>query len=167
MSLRERFWAKVDRNGPIHPVLGTRCWLWTAGRYPNGYGSVVLPREEGRQRRALAHRFAFEDGVGPIEDGLLVLHRCDIKPCVNYEDHLFLGTQAENLADCVAKGRHVSPVQEWKTRCPYGHEYTIANTYWKPGSRPGLWKRDCRTCRTRRNTVSNAARRAIRLTVGH
>lgn len=41
-TLAERFWEKVNQDGPVHPVLGTRCWLWTATRDAWGYGQIGL-----------------------------------------------------------------------------------------------------------------------------
>lgn len=52
-----------------------------------------------------AHRFAWELHFGPIPPGQQVLHRCDLRACVN-PDHLFLGTQGDNVRDCVNKGRY-------------------------------------------------------------
>jgi hypothetical protein len=94
-----RFWKYVDKNGPVHPVLGTACWDWTGGRDPDGYGITTIQR---RSRRV--PRVACELADGPVPDGLQVLHRCD-RPCCLRRDHLFLGTHAENHADKAAKGR--------------------------------------------------------------
>lgn len=76
------------------------CWLWTAACFGNGYGAFrTPPGEEGR-----AHRWAYAYFVGPIPEGLHVLHRCDIRRCVN-PDHLWVGTDADNQADMTQKGR--------------------------------------------------------------
>lgn len=74
----------------------------------NGYGMIY---EGGKgSRPILMHRLSWEHHVGPIPKGLLVLHRCDNPPCFN-PNHLFLGTQADNMADMDAKGRrHKGPV---------------------------------------------------------
>ena len=105
-SAIDRFWAKVDKNGPIHPVLGTRCWLWTGATLeePFDYGVLSVGRRSTR-----AHRFAWKTFVGPIPFGLWVLHHCDNPPCVNYERHLFLGTPQDNVDDMETKGRRVNP----------------------------------------------------------
>lgn len=91
----DRFWEKVSRaNDP------QGCWLWTGARSHNGYGFFKLIGD----RQVKAHRWAYEQFVGPVPHGLWVLHHCDIRHCVNPE-HLFLGTQKINIADMMAKGR--------------------------------------------------------------
>lgn len=74
------------------------CWIWTAG-HTAGYGSFRKDR-----KHIYAHRAMWELWYGPIPVGMFVLHRCDNPPCVR-PDHLFLGTQKDNLADCATKGR--------------------------------------------------------------
>jgi hypothetical protein len=98
MTLRERFDAKWVED----PETG--CWVWSAALRGKGrYGTI---RVRGRHERA--HRVSWLLHRGPIPDGLFVLHDCDNPPCVN-PDHLFLGTQADNIADCVHKGRFKVP----------------------------------------------------------
>jgi hypothetical protein len=97
-----RFWAKVNKNGPVPlhvPELG-QCWEWTAYRGKFGYGEVGRSRP---RRVELAHRVAWEFANGPAGE-MCVLHKCDHPPCVR-ASHLFLGTRTENMADKIRKGR--------------------------------------------------------------
>lgn len=65
-----------------------------------------------------AHRLAWIEAHGPIPDGLYVLHHCDNRPCCNPfgTRHLFLGTNLDNMADMVAKGRHSHRTTHWKSK---------------------------------------------------
>ena len=87
------FWSHVDKAGP------STCWLWTLGHSPKGYG---LFWRNGRMERT--HRVSWELANGTIPHGMCVLHSCDVRSCVNPE-HLFLGTNTDNVADMVSKGR--------------------------------------------------------------
>ena len=80
----------------------TECWLWVGSVGPQGYGAFWDSKQNRRYR---AHRAAWELYVGPIPDDICVLHKCDVRHCVN-PDHLFLGDRADNFADMWAKGRY-------------------------------------------------------------
>ena len=96
-----RFWLKVDKvNGPVHPTLG-RCWIWTAGG--QRYGHYNVGRRPNRQHWQ-AHRYAYFLENGALTGVQVVRHRCDVTFCVR-PDHLMTGTQIDNVADMVARGR--------------------------------------------------------------
>lgn len=88
----ERFWSKVDDSGD--------CWMWTAATRRTGYGAIKI---DGKVFDA--HRVSYELTYGLIPNGMRVLHKCDHRLCVRPE-HLFLGTQRDNVLDAINKGRH-------------------------------------------------------------
>lgn len=75
------------------------CWLWTAALDRHGYGQFWWNGSHWR-----AHRAAYVMWRGPIPAGLLVLHSCDVRACVN-PDHLAVGSTQDNVDDRNAKGR--------------------------------------------------------------
>jgi len=87
-----RFWDKVDRSGD--------CWVWMASKRGHGYGGFLTPE----RKPTTAHRFSWFLHNGPIPSGMCVLHKCDNRLCVK-PDHLFLGTQLDNIRDRDEKGR--------------------------------------------------------------
>ncbi len=93
MTFEERFMASIQ----FEQMSG--CWLWERAMFRDGYGKVDY---EGKQARAT--RASYMHFVGPIPDGHFVLHKCDTPLCVR-PDHLFTGTQKQNIADMFAKGR--------------------------------------------------------------
>jgi hypothetical protein len=92
-----RFWSKVNKDGPTQPHMDSCCWEWLG--HINRYGRFGL---DGTMK--LAHRVAYEWTHGAIDSGQVVCHRCDNGACVR-PDHLALGSQRDNMSDCVEKGR--------------------------------------------------------------
>lgn len=127
----ERFESKVS------PEPNSGCWLWTGALMPSGYAKFHHNRNFG-----LAHRWAYQHFVGPIDDGLEIDHKCKVRCCVN-PDHLEAVDHRENLrrAFGFGSGQH-------KTHCVHGHEYTTANTYINPKGQRG-----CRKCISKRSAA--------------
>lgn len=89
--------GRLEKHYIPEPMSG--CWLWIGMAATGGYG---LLKYEGRRLRA--HAVSYEIHNGPIPVGLYVCHRCDVPSCVN-PDHLFVGTQGDNMRDAKIKGR--------------------------------------------------------------
>lgn len=92
-AMRGRFWAKVEKS--------RGCWRWTAATW-DGYGLFDTGLVLGTRK---AHRVSWTIHNGSIPRGKQVLHACDVRHCVR-PDHLFIGTNADNCRDKIAKGRH-------------------------------------------------------------
>ena len=102
---QERFFSKVDKAGPLHPVLGTRCWIWTGAARRQNLPKGGKPGFFNFNKRVQsAHRVAWQLAYGPIPEGMCVCHKCDNPSCVR-SGHLFIGTQLDNIRDMVGKGR--------------------------------------------------------------
>ncbi len=98
--LEELFWSHVFKT--------ESCWLWNNGKFKARYGTFRISNGVS----VLAHRFSWELNKGPIPDGMKVLHNCpggDNTACVN-PDHLWIGTQQENISDMWKKGRQGSTI---------------------------------------------------------
>lgn len=91
-STDDRFWAKVNKTDG--------CWLWTACTNWAGYGKFY----DGNSLTA-AHRYSYLLHNGQISDGQFVLHHCDTPACVR-PDHLFIGSQQDNITDMMQKKRN-------------------------------------------------------------
>lgn len=99
----KRFWSRVERGG------AGDCWIWLGPINRSGYGLFGLWSNADRGKVKTAHRYAYELTHGEIprgsgKHGTVIAHKCDVRRCVN-PAHLFACTQAENLRDCLDKGR--------------------------------------------------------------
>ncbi len=151
-SLIERFWAKVDKNGPIpeyRPDLGP-CWIWTAARTKHGYGQIGSGGKRGKI--LYAHRVSYELHVGelPKDRSHHLDHLCRVTSCVN-PAHLEYVTCSENVLRGVLPER-LRQRYAAMTHCVNDHEWTPENTYF----RPGTTLRCCRTCNVQRQQAYEA-----------
>lgn len=89
----DRFWEKVNK-------LDTGCWEWLGRKSPKGYGVFKVDNIN-----TPTHRFSYMIHFGDIPKGTYICHKCDNRSCVN-PNHLFLGTQFDNMQDMVRKGRN-------------------------------------------------------------
>lgn len=92
-DIRDRFEDKYI------PEPNSGCWLWLDHIGKARYGFISW---KGKKHKA--HRMSYQIYIGPIPPGMLICHKCDNPSCVN-PDHLFLGTQTDNMRDMVRKGR--------------------------------------------------------------
>lgn len=136
------FWQQVERTHEWG------CWLWHGPSNHQGYGLW--------KNRHLAHREAWKRERGPIGPGLLALHICDQKPCVNPR-HLYLGTHVENGIDASVRG-HLPDNR--KQYCPKGHAKEGDNLLTVRSK--GRLERRCRQCETKRKVDARRAARWAR-----
>jgi len=131
----------------IIPEPNSGCLLWEGATNSAGYGQIT--RRRSNPRSLFVHRLAWEEAHGPVPDGMLVCHHCDVRACCN-PAHMFLGTPRDNMQDKMRKGR---AVWRFETHCKRGHEFTSENTY--------VWgkTRICRACRRLRDKARRPERK--------
>lgn len=127
--LPQRFWSKIsqDEHG---------CWIWTANKN-KGYGRFRISNPRSVVQ---AHRYSYEQLVGPIPDGLDLDHMCRVPACCN-PAHLEAVTRRTNLL----RGETLPASQTTRTHCPKGHPYSGENLAIKNGTR------QCRECTRERD----------------
>ena len=130
-----RFWSKVNKNGPVHPTLGTPCWSWTSTIDRDGYGRSNSKVRFGTR---MAHRISWMLSNGPIPNGLTIDHLCRVRNCVN-PMHLEPTTNRENSLRGIGPGA----INARKTHCIHGHELPEARISC------GRIKRRCLECNRR------------------
>ncbi len=138
--------AALDVRLTRNLVIDGACWRWTGEKRTGGYGYIEVA---GKAMRV--HRVAYEVLVGPIPKGLVVMHSCDQRDCIN-PAHLSLGTIADNNRDMRRKGRASNPPKQVshgptgarQTYCIHGHELPP----YEPGKR-----RRCKTCNNEQQQI--------------
>lgn len=143
-----RFWSKVDKNGPIpahRPELGP-CWMWTAGRSGNGYGTFHPCHGE----TCNAHEISYRLAKGDVQEGFERDHLCRIRHCVN-PNHIEAVTSQVN----VLRGSGITAAHARKTHCVAGHPMVPGNLY---ADHRGIGRGRCAECTRARNRESHARR---------
>jgi hypothetical protein len=102
----EKLHARIAAN--VFEAEGSDCWIWTGALTHKGYGHLSV-----NGKMTYAHRASYTLCIGPIPEGLFVLHKrhCTSRACCNPE-HLYVGTEQDNADDRMALGRHVAPKGE-------------------------------------------------------
>lgn len=136
---RARFWSHVKQGKGY-------CWEWQHVKNHDGYGvfscaGIGIKRSNGHQ----AHRLSWAIMRGLPPPGKMVLHKCHNRACVN-PDHLYIGTQADNMADMAKAGRSF---HKNKTTCKRGHAFVPETTY-RYTDPNGIVHRICRICQRER-----------------
>ena len=111
--LKERFWGKLPPESKRDPL---KCWEWKGGRFNTGYGAIGAGRRH--DGTLYAHRVAWElANDQKIPEGMCVLHHCDNRACCNHH-HLYIGTNADNVCDRIARGRTACGEDHYRSKVP-------------------------------------------------
>ena len=150
-SLENRFWSKVDKNGPVsdyRPDLG-KCWIWTASVNAKGYGIMGV-----NIGSTMVHRISWSIHGYDIQKGEQIDHLCRVRCCVN-PNHL------EVVSPKVNSNRGYGPTAKnaRKTHCPKGHPYSGENLYLYVGGKH-KGNRQCRICGRERQREYQKRKRA-------
>ena len=147
---RDRGKVKIpvaDRLARKLVIMDTGCIEWTGSKNDKGYGTFY----DGLGSSVMAHRWSYENLVGPIPAGRYLDHLCRNRACVN-PSHPEPVTQRENLL----RGSTIPAANATKTHCPSGHPYSGGNLYTPPGTNSRL----CRACAYARNRSVRLSKKA-------
>jgi hypothetical protein len=156
--LARRLWARVWVDHE------TGCWIWTGTINARGYGVISDgPFPDRRATSYAVHRLAYELLVGPVPDGLVVHHKCEVKRCVKASAdeygpaHTEPTTQGENirLGGPIAKNRR-------PTHCPQGHPYDEENTIVRISNGSRMCRQCVRDRSRRRKLLASAPQSGLR-----
>lgn len=136
-TFAERFWRKVQKT--------KTCWEWIGYRDRDGYGRVCSRR---------ANKVSWEMHNGPIPDGMFVLHHCDNPPCVR-PDHLFLGTNRDNVDDMMRKNRQLCGAKSGRSKLSDEQVKTIRQRFTNGSASVALLAREFAVCTA---TIYNVVR---------
>jgi hypothetical protein len=114
-NVSERFWEKVKKSD------SGNCWEWIGAFSTSGYGHIIWDK-----KHIDAHRLSYILNIGNIPTGMMILHSCNNKRCVNPE-HLRLGTQAENMADFLKTRKLLSADEKKKKNYLRNQKYYYEN----------------------------------------
>lgn len=128
-TTEQRFWEKIDKNGPTMAHMTTPCWKWLAYINHDGYGNFSFSGRMGG-----SHRFSYQLHIGPIPEGMEVRHTCHNPACSN-PDHLQLGTHIDNMKDLALSGRRKG--FRVKYRRPLKHKPTLKERFWNKVNKDG------------------------------
>ena len=112
----ERFWNKVEKRGE------DECWLWHGNIDHEGYGNLGVSFPKNTSIKA--HRLSYYLHYGEIDSKKVIMHKCDFPQCTN-PNHLIMGTQKENVDDCITKGRRALQDKENNNRRILNEEKVI------------------------------------------
>lgn len=134
------------------PEPNTGCWLWDGAVSTSGYGSMWA---SGRTRTA--SRVSYEEFVGPIPNGQQVLHKCDVRSCVN-PDHLFIGSHNDNMRDKVLKGRGNYARGDQSGRRKHPDRYPVGDAHYSRTNPERMARGDRHRSRTSPHTLARGER---------
>ncbi len=137
----------INRFNQKYVVLENGCWEWTDFVGSRGYGRFSF-----LGKRLPAHRWAFQFFKHVLPDKIFVCHSCDNRKCVN-PDHLWAGTQKENIHDMIRKGRANHQITPPITHCKRGHEFAVVGFYLNGTMR------HCKACQKLRGPRNNEMKR--------